>query len=384
MENNSHDESYTQLSQDDLARIKRREVYITETKEWMEKNVDIQKYLSKYSEANATDFINDYAQDKALWLEYGPFYSERNLEKDLRWTESAWEGLALIQQKKLFDAQCLWRAEKLNIPNLKVCFEFTQWEKNVMNCPFISPITEDDIQLYASFLNSLNPETELGWFEGWQDYDELKEAYNEESETRNFPEWYDYYNTYRGTSGYMLLPDVRGAKEERYSDVARKKNWQDYLIANPDHKDPPPYNPNDYLSYYNRSQRNDFIEQFESADHKYLYKEFQRAHGEHTKIEHINLSEFVFTLEELEETFPVEAHHDYKQALMKGYRKHCYVRQAQHLKYAFEQYEMNRSIGIDQPGELDYLDEIREKYVQDVLNGRKLLGEPENFDYLEV
>ena len=36
--------------------------------------------------------------------------------------------------------------------------------------------------------------TRLGFMEEWQDYDEIKEAYNTDNKTGNFPEWYDFYN----------------------------------------------------------------------------------------------------------------------------------------------------------------------------------------------
>ena len=77
--------------------------------------------------------------------------------------------LGNIQQKKLFDKQCQWRAETFTHPAIETTSDFNYWEKNILNCPFIDPITEEDVALYIEFLQEYLGE-DLTFLGRWQDY----------------------------------------------------------------------------------------------------------------------------------------------------------------------------------------------------------------------
>ena len=67
------------------------------------------------------------------------------------------ERLKEILQKKLFDMQCLWRAEKIIIPEINVSSDFRYWEANIFNCPFIEPVTENEIEIILKHLTKEEP-----------------------------------------------------------------------------------------------------------------------------------------------------------------------------------------------------------------------------------
>ncbi len=194
----------------------------TQEKQWLEelKNSEaVQKYLAGFNPDSVDSFLKDYLFRKSIWHS-GATYLTGNIENEqIQWVNTAFEHLEIIQQKKLFDAQCLWRAEKIKFAGVEICEDFKVWENDVLNCPFIEPVNEEDIDLYALYLRQNNADAEVEPYGEWQEYDEIKEAYNTSNANRNFPEWYDFHNGRTGNGTLMLLPDIRGEKEEFYCDL---------------------------------------------------------------------------------------------------------------------------------------------------------------------
>ena len=190
-------------------------------KQWLDQlqnSKAIQNYLNGFNEASVKSFMDYYISQKYFW-HYSPERNAQNNEDEqLRWINLAYNHLELILQKKLFDIQCLWRAEKVKFKEVEICEDFIVWQHNVFNCPFIEPVNEEDIDLYAQYLRQTNVETEFDDWGEWQNYDDLKEAYNNDSD-QNFPEWYDFHNGNSAAGTLMLLPDIRGEKEKFYSDL---------------------------------------------------------------------------------------------------------------------------------------------------------------------
>ena len=235
-------------------------------------NNSMQAYLKKFTQSQVDSFLNSYVVYKKMWLQYAGDYVADQEEDPIKWVSDAHDHLGNIQQKKLFDMQCLWRAEKIELPGIYISADFRVWEHNILNCPFLEPISREDIDLYAQYLLHENPET--GWWwgaeENWQEHDEIIEAYNTDNENRNFPEWYDFYNGRRGTGVNMTLPDIRGEKEGIYEDIARK-HQQEELEKDPAYVKPAPYLPAKSLNYYDANHREWFIKTFETKQVQELY-----------------------------------------------------------------------------------------------------------------
>ena len=372
-----NNEELSQHSKDEIQKTIDRDNRIKSIITELNENESVQNYLSNYSEYCKEDFISSYARMKSSWIEWGPMYAQLNLDKASQWADEAWKCLEIIQQKKLFDAQCLWRAEKVTYKEIEISFDFKCWENNVLNCPFIDPVDEDDIQLFQKFLLSLNAETSISFWEAWQDYDEIKEAYNGDESNRNFPEWYDFYNTYRGTTAYLLLPNTRGEKEEFYADLARKKRHEKFLKENPNL--PKPDN-KPFISPYQEFQLLEFMNLFETNDIKQLHKEYERGNNKKKDYD-FNYTDLMFKIEAIEEPMPIEAHQDYKIALYYAYQKYCNQKIAEYLPVVLEQYEMNKSIGIGQQGDAERWLDIRRVCSELIIEGRVLNGEQPNFEF---
>ncbi len=338
----------------------------------------VKNYLDGFEPESVESFINNYLGQKSMWYEYGGMYARLQENEDLQFENDAFKHLAIIQQKKLFDLQCLWRAEKVKVPGIEICFDFTYWQHDILNCPFIDPVSEEELALYMQYLQQNNVELDeyfLGT--GWQDYDELKEAYNTDNEHADFPEWYDFYNGRRGTGSLLLLPDIRGEKEEAYMKVFRahdrEKNREATAAWEKKWAERKPS-----LSYYNNEHTDWFVSTFESKEIQRLYKSFTWYNRNMDS--EMQVEENIRFLLKAEEYVPIEAHYNWIEALELAVQKYRCKKIGESLPGAWEQYMITVETGIAFTNEQDY-DDLREQVAGYILAGRKLMGEPENFDF---
>jgi hypothetical protein len=76
-------------------------------------------FFQGYNATSVENFIRSYKWLKAFILQHGNRWLEKEEQESLKWINAAQKHLGYIQQKKLFDAQCLWRAEQLTIPEIE-------------------------------------------------------------------------------------------------------------------------------------------------------------------------------------------------------------------------------------------------------------------------
>ena len=124
-----YEEGVAELEQEKALKIKWR-------KEIME-NEAAQKYFEGYLPSSIESFIKDYLVKKYIAFKHKDLYA-RQLEKNrTRWIDEANEHLKPILQKKLFDLQCLWRAEQINLEGIEIAFDFSVVQQDIFNCSFI-------------------------------------------------------------------------------------------------------------------------------------------------------------------------------------------------------------------------------------------------------
>ncbi|MGB4775744.1 MAG: hypothetical protein WBP45_11260, partial [Daejeonella sp.] len=320
--NKDKEENKAPLSENDQKKID--EIYeevefLKKVKEELRTEERFVNYFKDFDPKSVDSFIDSYAHNRYMWMRYGPMYKKLNDEEDTKWINTAYEHLGFIQQKKLFDAQCLWRAEKVKFEDVDVCYDFVYWEKYVLQCPFIEPINEDDVNLYIDYLNHNNVEFSL-WYthNDWQDYDEIKEAYHNSDANRDFPEWYDFYNSRRGTSAYLILPDIRGEKEEFYRDIyikERDKQTEEEDKKREELRDKRPRVP----STYDKEHLTFFVNTFEDKQTQIHFKAFERNSegGDEEEIE-----EIIRILLAAGEYVPIQAHYDFREALRQAHDRY--------------------------------------------------------------
>lgn len=351
-------------------------------------NADVQKYLEQFSPTSASDFINTYITYKCIWYRRAEFYYKQREHHDMQWIEAANEHLENIQQKKLFDLQCLWRANNITLEGIDICYDFQLWEWNILNCPCVDPITRDEVELYQQYLAQDNAELEntlIYTFISWQSYDQLKEAYNSGNARHNFPEWYDFYNSRKGTGVYMSLPDIRGEKERHYLQLSlsqhpKEKKAIRALLDIFDNPDKPILDEEgrQHISIRDDNTVAFFVSKFEDKLTQQYYNAYRWNYRNYDDDD--ELKDEIYLLAMADEEIPVEDHYDWRQALKKAVHKYKAKKIAEALTDAFEQYQLNVGMNIAFP-ENEIIINAKEGLIKAILNGRRLCGEPEDLNF---
>ena len=351
-----------------------KEQWLTE----LQNSEAVQNYLSEFRTTSADGFLKDYVFQKSLWHSHADYYTGYIENEQLQWINTAFEHLEMILQKKLFDAQCLWRAEKVTYAGVDICEDFKVWERDIFNCPFIEPVNEQDIELYGSYLRQNNVDEEVNHWGEWQDYDEIKEAYNSDNANRDFPEWYDFHNGRTGSTVLMLLPDIRGEKEKFYYDIhfahQRELNKKDSEEVESNWDERP------WIKSYDPGTIKYFVSTFENKAELALYNEYAFANRHRDEEE--TLHAVTRELLKADEPVPIEAHYDWFEALQLALSTYRRKKIAEALPMALEQYQINIQMGIAFPRDKEnsYV-QFRVIWLKNLLNGRRLNGEPEDLNF---
>ena len=211
-----------------------------QAEETLRTNPLIQQYFAGFNAQSVENFIRNYSRKKAIYLTKGTSYNNIIEQQELKFKVMAEEALWAIQQKKLFNLQCQWRAEQVKLKSIDHSSQFQLLSANIQHCPYITPISRAELELYIQYLKT-GSVTELHWMDNWQDYECFKADYlhqqnaiEEESDllANRIPAWYNFYDVHMGTDVLMGLHDYRGDKEHKYRSLARKKQAEDIKKKN--------------------------------------------------------------------------------------------------------------------------------------------------------
>jgi hypothetical protein len=203
----------------------KEELYQLTFREWkqheaarqLENNPAYRELKEDYFKSEWDDkfFKEHYGKEVAQALSWGPRninYIHRNEHPFLYYADDA---LCEIQQKKLFDLQCRWRAALIEIHGIYTTSDFKYWEENIREADFLTPVSEDELKIYMDYLKS--SEYRVNWkCHAWQDYAAIKNDYHNNSGRSLIPPWYHYHNYATKNSSLLHLPDLIGEKEKIY------------------------------------------------------------------------------------------------------------------------------------------------------------------------
>lgn len=353
------------------------------TKELIE-NPAVQEYCKMYQRSSVENFCKAYANIKAHGLKWGEMYQRLNEQKQNEWIDAAFVHLSIIQQKKLFDIQCRWRAEQLEIKEIETTFDFRVWEEDILNCSFIPQITEQEVDWYCQYLSQSNVEPEEDWLQDWQDYHEIKEAYAGNNENMNFPEWYDYHNGKTGNGILLILPDIRGEKEKFYRDLSiedsRKHTSPVSYVKDQELEKP-------YMNIFDSNLHIALAQLIEDKQTGKLIIEYLKGTEHHRTFENEKADENLEYLSGIKDQLvPIEAHNDYRIALSRAVATFKLTKTIEHLPMAYQKYKATHQLGISLSTEKEkeqfkmYM-EISEMWKEAILRGRELNGEPKDFNF---
>ena len=341
------------------------------------------EFFSEYEPYSVTGFCQDYAAAKTHLVAMAHYHMEPNVSSHEQILGRATERvLNMILQKKLWNMQLLWRAGKINIPQVQIAYDFKVWSQQIRNCPFIEKVTPQEIEVMKQFLANDNFDGEQeSWRLDWQDYEQLMMK-DEEDDIVNLPPWYEFYDEKLDTSSLLLLPDIRGQKEKEYEEVYYK--WKRKQPPDPvvPRKPEPPYIPH---MIPNEETYIKFMEQFEND---YICKLKQlKMESEILLDKTYDKYEVRNAIMELEMAdYPVYLDNtlNWHQAILKAGQQVKNKRISDHLVRVYEFYSMQYDLGLIPPGDLNKKDTngkgLREMLMLPILKGRELSGESGDFN----
>ncbi|WP_046244134.1 hypothetical protein [Hymenobacter terrenus] len=349
-------------------------------------------FFAPYQPQVREQFVREYVSRRHLWTQFGNF-CERHLARQLtQFEEQAYVRLWDIQHKKLFDLQCEWRAELVAVPGVSTSADFDTLGGRIENCTVIPPITAAELEMYLEWVQEADYEDDLrdsGGVRGWQQYDDVKAQLDPESDEAGqhsflfgeVSEWYEFHNQRTGNGRLLRLPDLRGQKEEHYLNTWRAHNRAE-REANPT----PPASPPDprpaYIRYDEaRKLQGVFAQQFESAALNRQRTSYETANPPSTW-EDEELERVLSFLKDIDEPVSIAAGDDWRLALRQASYAFRKQKLLDSLPQAYEAYCQRQEWGIAQPACSE-----REPhstavwYNKAILDARKLLGEPEDFNF---
>jgi hypothetical protein len=376
----------------------------------------LDSFFNEFRADTIQPFKEQYAFTKANLLLNGEVYIQNKQNRDLHFHKEAEEILWHIQQKKLFDIQCLWRAERIKLEGVDIIEDFNYWSVDIKRCPFLPPITVQEMELLMQYVQSHSYDEPLFSIFSWQDYNTYKEEHLGEHESLSMPEWYHYYNMHRGTESLLLLPDIRGEKEEGYQnnglkdimdkkevpftdreDRSKPKTKAKKVEEKYDMYDPPPYvspeiiGMGDTRPWINNDWKKgwgEFINLFENS-------ELKKVHEARIRLSENNLERFDYweledafdTLRLSVENYAMEPYFAWKDGIIRLAQKFKKDKIAEALPLVFEQYLFKVENNIvpfinrQETQDIKRAKASANDHKRWILRGRKLQGEPMNFDF---
>jgi hypothetical protein len=332
-------------------------------------NQEVQQFLSSYSERSQKNFMDHYASQKHSWLENEDYYRQKVEEDNLTWLNQAKAHLGNIQQKKLFDLQCLWRAEQITLPGIEICYDFRVWEDHIMDCPLLSPITHEDLEMYSGFLQTGEAEMHVldpRW--EWQNFDEIAG----DDPPCDLPPWYEYHNRLTGAGKHLILPNLRGRKEETYINLFHDDRLERDAALNVE-KDPRPN-----FNYWEDDCMKEFVMKFENR------RTISAFNLYNTYLEHADdyLEDILWAIMTVKTSIDVVHGKNLRETIINSYRAYQGSKIAEHLPSALQSYNNEKMFRSEQHTKNRILsDEIRKAYKKQILKGRKILGEPADLNF---
>ncbi|MCL5031111.1 MAG: hypothetical protein M1480_19065 [Bacteroidetes bacterium] len=342
-------------------------------------------FFDKYKPSGVDGFKQRFAHRKTLYTLHGEYDLQREDEIASMYYDIASEKIWEIQQRKLFDLQCKWRAEQIVIPEIDISHTFEKWGEHIKNCPFLTSITQEEFDMYMAFIQISPYDDIFERVEDWQDYEGYKEWNftwdRYDCVAPDIPEWYQFYESRTGMGTLYLLPDIRGEKEEFYISLKRKKWKQEFEEKN---KEKPEFKTNEApLLFFNEENILKFMEKFENPELFY----YEKTNQKYEDIEHDEeFKKAILILQTACEPVEVEDNIHWRRGIIQAANEYTKKRLIEELPKAYDNYLLRIKNGIFFNEEEEILRDkwhfdLEEMIRNDILDGREINGEQRDFNF---
>ena len=390
----------------------KRSLYFEELKlkflDEIKNSTENKEYFSKYETLSVENFMLGYAERKAYLAERYDSYVNRKREVDLELKKEAEDNFSLIKQKKLFNMQLEWRAENMDIEGIKVGRDFIFWGRNINECYFLPKITKEEVQTLKNYIySSYYRPYKSGIKMLAQDYFMIITL--EMLDETDFLNFYSFYDKKMKTGGLLLLQDIRGNKEDVYRSASREEEAIKFEKVKEEYKKNPPPTPPPKapkLNNHKFNYVNIFANEFETDPHilelfrlKKKQNVFERDRNDIDEYEEDDIyndenicddyiDRMIWEIRDFNDKVPLTKCKQWRGAIKFCAEEYKRKKVLEFLDEVYQEYLLLEETGIYKGRSKEQLLEAFEKddYMhmndrEQILRGRKLLGEPENFDF---
>ena len=185
---------------------------------------EVREWLREYSEHDVDSIISYYEESKGVEEKLKKYYRNRLLHEQQEAEDSVLLCLQAILHKKLFNAQCLWRADELELP-LKSTWSIDKYSHNLFEATFLEPITQEELDTFIAYylsdeyepfdeLIAQNHEKLLACALGHEYHTPIEAFDRFLYPDPHYPHWYAWYDRHFGTGDLMKLTDYRIEDEQ--------------------------------------------------------------------------------------------------------------------------------------------------------------------------
>lgn len=352
-----------------------------------------QNYLKQFSDHSVESFIKDYAYSKTNWYDRAEdnlFSIQYNKDK---WLKYGIECIGYILCKKLFDIHCAWRSEKIKIEGVNFAYLFDIWESDIFSCPFIEPVTQEDIDLFIRFLHKCPIELSyLGYCEG-QDYEDIKAYYVDGSKSPRIEDcyvnsWYDFHCQETGMDLFLIASsDLRGPKEEFYADLGREeerakaKQESKPSVSTHNQEETLPD-----IEFYDEKFLDNFVKRFDTKDSYRRYSEKKTWMKPFLDNKTAEIEEDLGLLYRAKRLVPMDHNEDWRDGVKYAVERYKREMIIDILPLAMKAYKDHLETGVplphlDQEDQELFRNNMIKIFENQILRGRELNGEPRDFNF---
>lgn len=301
-------------------------------------------FFNHYNDESVHAFIDEYAKRKAHYTIHGEIKADEQSEAELKFRHIAEKYFAEIQQKKLFDLQCLWRAGKINLDGIGTTADFTPLEFCIFSVPFLKPVTAHELNIYLDYLTT--EESANCHDYRWQDFDSFKLAM-ESNQPDRIPEWYRFYDKALGADSLLKEEDKRGLEESKW---LKNENREENPFDDSAERGKPDLE-------FNYNSLEFFVYTFE--DRKTI-RQFMASERFHPEIDNNGLLNDAWKLlRESDDDIKFAKTGDWKNVLIETADRYRKKKTAECMKDLFKEYQLRLKAGIPfRAGENDSLFEF--------------------------
>lgn len=337
-------------------------------------------FFEKYHPDSVKHFYNQYISNRQLIVQEAQLSLKAELSPRF-FSNTVEDYFYYIQQKKLFEKQCLWRAKKIDIPCIKCSADFIYWQFAIKSCHFIDLVTPQEVELLKQFLREHGEDLNISvWATpDFQNYVNIKSG-------EDSPLFYEYWDEHFGTGHLLKLEDVRGKIESGYRAYIHKENL---AKAESQAQSAPSERPKRLVPFYEDAFMSEMVEQFEHKDYKRIYYKYKEKEKKKKSNVDVDIKDLIELSDDVPAKFPIVTKYDSWRsnvaATISKYRHGVYADEMDDFYDVYNlHHEMELPIELDDHNikEMKSYQFIAEMVREQIMKGRELAGEPRDWSFL--